>query len=98
MEDSGLSLETLRSLMAWSRGPSPTPCVRVPAIDPQFISHALDVGAFGIMVPNVETAEQARAIVDATRYPPLGHRGAAFGFAHDDFERGEVGPKLAALN
>lgn len=97
MEHNGLSLETLRSIAAWSRGVGPTPLCRVPAIDHQFISHALDVGMFGIMVPNVQTADEARAIVDATRYPPLGHRGAAFGFAHDDFSRAPVAEKLKFL-
>jgi 2-dehydro-3-deoxyglucarate aldolase/4-hydroxy-2-oxoheptanedioate aldolase len=99
MEHNGLSLETLRALMSWSRGVGPTPLTRVPAIDPQFIAHALDVGALGVMVPNVETVEQARTIVDAMKYPPVGHRGAAFGFGHDDFERAaDVGAHVAALN
>ena len=99
MEHNGLSLETLRSLMAWSRGVGPTPMVRVPAIDPQFISHALDVGALGVMAPNVETVEQARLFVEATRYPPLGRRGAAFGFAHDDFDRlTPVGERIGQIH
>jgi 2-dehydro-3-deoxyglucarate aldolase/4-hydroxy-2-oxoheptanedioate aldolase len=99
MEHTGLSLESLRSLMSWSRGAGPTPLTRVPAIDPQFIAHALDVGALGVMVPNVETVEQARLVVEAMKYPPVGRRGAAFGFAHDDFERAaDVGAHVAALN
>jgi 2-dehydro-3-deoxyglucarate aldolase/4-hydroxy-2-oxoheptanedioate aldolase len=83
--------------MAWSRGTPTVPLVRVPAIDAQFMSHALDVGALGLMVPNVQTRAEAELIVQATRYPPRGRRGAAFGFAHDDFERGPVGPKIEAL-
>ena len=39
----------------------------------------------GIMVPMVETAAQAQTIAAACRYPPEGRRGAAFGFAHDDY-------------
>jgi 2-dehydro-3-deoxyglucarate aldolase/4-hydroxy-2-oxoheptanedioate aldolase len=38
------------------------------------IGAALDSGAAGILVPSVETADQARAIVRAARYPPHGHR------------------------
>jgi 2-dehydro-3-deoxyglucarate aldolase/4-hydroxy-2-oxoheptanedioate aldolase len=98
MEHNGLSLETLRSIMGWARGVGPTPLTRVPSIDPQFIAHALDVGAFGVMVPNVQTREEAELIVSATRYPPLGHRGAAFGFAHDDFQRGPVDEKIRLLH
>jgi 4-hydroxy-2-oxoheptanedioate aldolase len=35
----------------------------------------LDAGAEGVVVPHVDTAEQARAVVDAAHYPPMGHRG-----------------------
>jgi 2-dehydro-3-deoxyglucarate aldolase/4-hydroxy-2-oxoheptanedioate aldolase len=40
------------------------------------IAQALDAGAAGVLVPLVETAEHARRIVDAGRYPPLGQRSA----------------------
>lgn len=53
--------------------------VRVDGI-PQ-IAHALDAGAVGVVVPQVESAAQAHAVVDAVRYPPLGHRGAGIGRA-----------------
>ena len=42
------------------------------------------------MVPHVETAEQAAAIVRGTRYPPAGTRGAAFGVAHNGYRAGDV--------
>lgn len=38
---------------------------------------ALDAGASGILAPHIDTPEQARALVDACHYPPLGHRGFA---------------------
>ena len=41
------------------------------------------------MVPLVETAEQARLVVAAAKYPPEGERGAAFGIGHDDYEAAE---------
>ena len=50
------------------------------------------------MVPMVGTADEARDIVACTRYPPQGRRGAAFGFAHDDYEGGDVAAKIAALH
>jgi 2-keto-3-deoxy-L-rhamnonate aldolase RhmA len=60
---------------------------------------ALDIGAFGVMVPMVETPEQARAIVDCTRYPPAGRRGAAFNVAaHDDYSGGAETDKIAKAN
>jgi 2-keto-3-deoxy-L-rhamnonate aldolase RhmA len=42
----------------------------------------------------VESAEQARSIVQACRYPPVGRRGAAFGFAQDDYLGGDVAEKI----
>ncbi|TDQ81388.1 4-hydroxy-2-oxoheptanedioate aldolase [Dongia mobilis] len=56
-----------------------TDCIgvlRVPTNDRIYIKRALDAGVAGIMVPNVDNAEQARAVVDACRYAPVGHRGA----------------------
>ena len=50
------------------------------------------------MIPMVESADQAHAIVEATRYPPTGRRGAAFGFAHDDYEMTDIKTKIKALN
>jgi 2-keto-3-deoxy-L-rhamnonate aldolase RhmA len=98
MEHSGLGFETLKTQAALCRGLDVVPLVRVPRGDYPFIARALDVGAFGVMVPMVGTADEARHIVACTRYPPDGRRGAAFGFAHDDFEGGDVEAKIAALN
>lgn len=49
--------------------------VRVPSHDPNFIKNVLDMGADGVIVPMVNTAEQARAVAAATHYPPVGIRG-----------------------
>jgi 2-keto-3-deoxy-L-rhamnonate aldolase RhmA len=51
------------------------PCiVRVPNSEPILIAKALDTGAAGIIVPHVNTAAEARAIVRAATYPPAGGR------------------------
>lgn len=49
--------------------------VRVAGLDPQLIKKALDIGANCIMVPQVNTAEEARKAVEYAKYPPLGSRG-----------------------
>lgn len=55
-----------------------TPCiVRVPWNDPIILKRLLDAGANSLMIPSVETAEEARAAVAACRYPPQGRRGYA---------------------
>jgi 4-hydroxy-2-oxoheptanedioate aldolase len=51
-----------------------TPMVRVPWNEPGIIGKVLDVGAYGVICPMVNTAEQARALVAACRYPPQGTR------------------------
>lgn len=98
MEHSGASVETIRTVLAASRGPLPVPLVRVPATEYHFLARVLDSGALGLMVPMVESKSQAEAIVESTTYPPHGRRGAAFGFAHDDYERGDLTEKVGALN
>lgn len=55
------------------------PMIRVPWNDFVFIKRVLDAGVQGVMVPQVNTAEEAKAVVAACRYPPLGNRGAAGG-------------------
>jgi 2-keto-3-deoxy-L-rhamnonate aldolase RhmA len=97
MEHTGLTFETLKLQVALCRGLGLVPMVRVPRGEYHFIARALDVGAIGIMVPMVGTAAEAAHIVACTRYPPAGRRGAAFGFAHDDYLGGDVVAKMAAL-
>ena len=98
MEHSGLGFETLKNQFALCRGLGVVPMVRVPRGEYHFIARALDVGAMGVMVPMVGSAAEAEHIVSCTRYPPLGRRGAAFGFAHDDYQSGDVAAKIEALH
>ncbi|MEL6792746.1 MAG: aldolase/citrate lyase family protein, partial [Pseudomonadota bacterium] len=75
-----------------------TPLARPATSDYDFIARLLDIGMKGVMVPMVEDAEEAARIVEACRYPPVGRRGAAFGFAHDDYASGAPADKIAAAN
>ncbi|SFJ48463.1 HpcH/HpaI aldolase family protein [Planctomicrobium piriforme] len=59
------------------RGSSSQPIVRVGAPHPDLIARVLDWGARGIMVPHVNSPEEAAACVQAMRYPPRGKRGVA---------------------
>jgi 4-hydroxy-2-oxoheptanedioate aldolase len=65
--------DLLGLLQAISTTPS-VPLVRVPWADPQAIKRALDVGAYGLMLPMVESREQAEQCVRAMKYPPAGQR------------------------
>ena len=70
-----LNADTFRAIAA--RGA--VPFVRTWDHDPVTLARILDAGAFGIIVPHVSTPEQAQALVDAMRYPPVGHRSAGTG-------------------
>jgi 4-hydroxy-2-oxoheptanedioate aldolase len=59
--------------------------LRVPSHDPIYIKRVLDAGVDGILVPNVGSAEEARQIVGACRYPPQGFRGAFGGMRAMDY-------------
>jgi 4-hydroxy-2-oxoheptanedioate aldolase len=71
----------LHSLQAMAATPACTSVVRVPSNDPNYLKRVLDAGVEGVMVPNVESAEDARGVVAACRYPPKGRRGSALGSA-----------------
>ncbi len=85
MEHSGLDIDRVADLLAWTHGCSFAPFVRVPEDKYHFLARVLDAGALGVMVANVKTAAQAARIVDAVKYPPQGHRGLGLGHAHNNY-------------
>jgi 4-hydroxy-2-oxoheptanedioate aldolase len=60
------------------------PLGRVRHAHPADIGRALDLGCAGVIVPNVDSAEQARAVAGACRYPPQGYRSAGGSLALTD--------------
>lgn len=98
MEHSGLGIEGVKAQCAFARAAGIVPMVRLPRPDPGLAPPLLDAGALGIMMPLVESAAQARALVDACRYRPEGRRGLAFGLAHDGYAAGPPLEKMAAAN
>ncbi|KDA06458.1 alpha-dehydro-beta-deoxy-D-glucarate aldolase [Microbacterium sp. CH12i] len=80
-EHSPIGLESTLALLQ-AVAPYPiTPVVRVPSNDAVLIKQILDLGAQNLLVPMVNTAEDAAAAVAATRYPPLGIRGVGSALA-----------------
>lgn len=66
--------------------------VRVSRLDPSLIVRALSLGAHGIVIPGVRTAEEARAVVRAVKFAPIGERGVTLGrrsYGRPDFLHGE---------
>jgi 2-dehydro-3-deoxyglucarate aldolase/4-hydroxy-2-oxoheptanedioate aldolase len=96
MEHSGAGLETMKAQFAGCRGLDLAPWVRVPVNEYAWIARVLDAGAHGVMVPMVDSLDDAKRAVRSMQYPPLGRRGAAFGMAHDDYLPGAPVDKIAA--
>lgn len=84
-EHTTMSYETVEGLVrAAEAASSPTePVVRVPDNDPVAIKRVLDIGVSSLMVPMVDSAPEAKSVVDAVRYPPEGDRGIAGSRATD---------------
>jgi len=76
LQHGGAGERDLPGLTAAIRLAGAAPLGRVRHAHPADIGRALDLGCDGVIVPNVETAEQARAVVGACRYPPEGYRSA----------------------
>lgn len=73
-EHSAHSRETVRAMLQACTGTGATPFVRPGSLDRDEVRRLLDLGAFGIVLPLVESADQAADLVSACRYPPLGTR------------------------
>jgi 4-hydroxy-2-oxoheptanedioate aldolase len=77
MEHSPNELPDILAQLQAMNGGSATPVVRVPWNDAVTFKRLLDIGVQSFLVPYVQTAEEARQAVAATRYPPHGVRGYA---------------------
>ncbi|WP_042662161.1 HpcH/HpaI aldolase/citrate lyase family protein [Haloferax sp. ATB1] len=82
-EHTPMSYETIADMIrAVDAAPGETETlVRVPDDAPATLKRTLDLDPTGVLVPMVETPEQAAAVVDASRYPPAGTRGLGLGRA-----------------
>ena len=75
MEHTGWGMDTMRQLLAAARGTGVTSLVRVPGAQRQFVSPVLDLGALGVMVPQMESADDARPSGRIRALPAGGTRG-----------------------
>jgi 4-hydroxy-2-oxoheptanedioate aldolase len=78
-EHGSLAFDRVTEMLRAADGVGITPFVRVPDHTPHHVLRALDAGAMGVIVPNVKTADQARAIASAAKYKDdsgFGQRGS----------------------
>lgn len=85
MEHTGFDADDIADQIAWLKATSIAPFVRVPQRLYHFLARTMDAGALGVMVANVETAEEAREVVNAVKFKPMGNRGLGLGTAHNDY-------------
>jgi 4-hydroxy-2-oxoheptanedioate aldolase len=82
IEHSSFSLETTAQICMAALAIGIAPFVRVPTHGPEYVSRVLDGGAMGVIAPHVRSADEARAVVRAAKFPPLGERSANAGLPH----------------
>ena len=79
LEHGAIDLETMTGVFRALGGSAAVPVARLPLNDPVWIHRCLDAGAQGLIIPMVNTAEEAEAAVSEAKYPPRGRRG--FGYS-----------------
>lgn len=86
MEHGAYSFDNLSDIFMMCRGLELGAYVRVPELNKGFISRVLDLGANGVLVPMVETKEQAEEVAYWAKYPPVGNRGLTGVGGHTDYK------------
>ena len=87
MELGSYSLELLSDIFMSARNLGLAAFVRVPELARGYVSRALDLGANGVMVPMIESVEQAKALVEWSKYTPIGNRGMSAYGGHTNYHK-----------
>lgn len=86
-EHGSFTTREVANIIAVARGAQIPALVRIPEMRREHALKFMEMGASGLLLPNTETAEQARMLVDCAKYAPLGHRGVSLSRPHTDFAR-----------
>jgi 2-dehydro-3-deoxyglucarate aldolase len=78
LEHGVIDLETMANIFRGIDGSGCTPIARLPQNDPIWIQRSLDVGAKGLIIPMVNTADEAERAIQFAKYPPRGQRGYGY--------------------
>jgi 4-hydroxy-2-oxoheptanedioate aldolase len=98
MEHSTITLDMTGQICLAALSCGIAPMVRVPANTPDYIQRVLDGGALGIVAPGIGSAEEARAVVRAAKFAPLGERGAGGALPHLEYRSFPAAEANAAVN
>jgi 2-keto-3-deoxy-L-rhamnonate aldolase RhmA len=97
-EHNSMSVDTAVQISVAAGDAGITPIVRVPGFEHHHATRVLDGGAQGVVIPHVDTAEQAAQVVADCKYAPLGHRSVTSALPQIDFEAMPIGEAAAAIN
>jgi 4-hydroxy-2-oxoheptanedioate aldolase len=98
MEHGVMSLEACAQIAVAALDAGIAPIARVPNGQYSIATRALDNGALGIVVPHVDTAAEAREVVEKLKYPPVGHRSVGGWGPHYQLGTMSTGDAVTALN
>lgn len=98
LEHNSMTVDQAVQISVAANGVGIAPIVRVPAGQYDMATRVLDGGAMGIVVPHVDTADEARTIADRLRYPPTGHRSVAGAMPQLGFARLPLAEAAKAVN
>ncbi|OWT59229.1 HpcH/HpaI aldolase family protein [Candidimonas nitroreducens] len=98
MEHNSFSMDTTGQICMAALALDIAPFVRVPANTPEWISRVLDAGALGVIAPHVGSAEEARAVVAAAKFAPLGERSAAGGLPQLEYRAFPASESYPVMN
>jgi 4-hydroxy-2-oxoheptanedioate aldolase len=98
LEHNSMDLDTAVQIAVAALGAGIAPVARVPAGQLWMATRFLDGGGLGIVMPHVDTPDEAQKIAQALRYPPQGHRSVAGGLPHFFYAKVGVAQTCAAIN
>ena len=84
-EHGAFTYREVANIITAARGCELPALVRIPELKREPVLKFMEMGATGILMPNTESAEMARTLVDFAKYAPLGHRGVSLSRPHTDF-------------
>jgi 2-keto-3-deoxy-L-rhamnonate aldolase RhmA len=98
LEHSSMDLDTASQICVAALDMGITPLVRVSGHEHFHAARILDNGAMGVVVPHVDTVEEARAAVDHVKFPPIGHRSMTGGLSQIGFGNHGVAEQPKIVN
>ena len=98
LEHGSLTLDTACQIAVGALDAGLAPIVRVPNGEYSMATRALDNGALGIVIPHVDSAEEAREVVSKLKYPPDGHRSVGGAMPQFDYRSIKIGELTKSLN